>query len=100
MRQNPSAIFMYRIDSGEIVEANAAAVTLYGFSHKKLRQMTVYDLKAHFEQGGNDAGYVGGAPLIFSHRRCDGSIFPVEILWGVYYWGDTSYGYIVCRDVS
>ncbi len=65
--------------TGEILEANAAALTLYGYGRDELFQIRLFDLSAEPEislssirQGQT---YI---PVCF-HRKKDGTLFPVEI---------------------
>lgn len=70
--------------SGKIVEANDAAVTAYGYSARELREMNVRDLRAPESQATTERDWQaasGSAGALFetTHRRKDGSAFPVEV---------------------
>ncbi|MDG4554369.1 MAG: PAS domain S-box protein [Candidatus Competibacter sp.] len=70
--------------AGRIVEANAAAVAAYGWSVEELRGLNIRDLctpetLAKLEQHWLSTTGQEGALFESTHRRRDGSLFPVEI---------------------
>ena len=70
--------------TGDIVEANDAAVAAYGYSADELLGMNVRDLRTQKAQAVLERDWQGAAgPLgvLFEteHRRRDGSTFPVEV---------------------
>ncbi len=76
-------ILFMRFQDGHILEANAAAVQAYGYSHDELLALSISDLRgansnkltAEQMAQANDRG------ILFEtiHRRKDGSSFPVEV---------------------
>jgi len=75
-------LFIHR-DDGRLLEANAAAVTAYGYSREELLELTIHDLRAGPTQN-STAGQMAVADsqgILFEteHRRRDGSTFPVEV---------------------
>ncbi len=76
----PDAIFLLDEETANILEANRAAVHLYGYSRDELLTMQAMDLSAEpgqTEQSVKQATDVH-IPLRY-HRKKDGAIFPVEI---------------------
>jgi PAS domain S-box-containing protein len=72
-----------RRDDGRILEANKAAVDVYGYSRDELLALRIHDLRAR-ETKGLIADQLAKADLegiLFEsvHRRKDGSTFPVEV---------------------
>ena len=70
--------------SGNVVEANDAAVAAYGYSLDELRGMNIRDLRTVEAQAAIDRDWQGASgPLgvLFEtvNRRKDGSTFPVEV---------------------
>ncbi len=70
--------------TGDIVEANDAAVAAYGYSADELLRMNLRDLRTQEAQAAVERDWQGAAgPLgvLFEteHRRKDGSSFPVEV---------------------
>jgi len=79
------AIFLIDNETGQILEANQAAVCLYGYDRAALLRLKNVDLSAEPEETrrrtrGADANrdQVVTIPLRF-HRKKDGTVFPVEI---------------------
>jgi signal transduction histidine kinase len=70
----PEAVVLYDGESGLVVEANEAALQLYGYSAEELLRAPAADLR-----GGAPEGKPGPAPLLQEHRRKDGSGFPAEV---------------------
>ncbi|MCX6122489.1 MAG: PAS domain S-box protein [Ignavibacteriales bacterium] len=74
------ALFLIDDETGQIIEANAAASTLYGYQHQELLQMRNVDLSAEPDE----TSRAGKNPTetripIRYHRKKDGSVFPIEI---------------------
>jgi len=77
-------IFLLLDPSGNIVEANAAAVAAYGYSADELRRLNLRELRAPESQASlaqhwQASGRRGGALFETVHRRKDGSTFPIEV---------------------
>ena len=79
------ALFLIDNEVGQIIEANSAAVSLYGFSRDELISMRNIDLSAEPEMTQRAThgaplakGNVITIPLRF-HRKSNGLVFPVEI---------------------
>ena len=73
------AIMLADDDSGEIMEVNTAATTLYGYSRDEWLCMNRADVVAGpDETPGTVAGESMLTPVTW-HRRKDGKVFPVEI---------------------
>lgn len=77
-------IFLLLDPSGNIVEANDAAVAAYGYSASELRRMNIRDLRSPdsqttLEQNWEASTRPGGALFEAVHRRKDGSAFTVEV---------------------
>ena len=70
-------------DTGRILEANAAAIAAYGYSREDLLRMTIQDLRTSGTLAQTaaqmDEGERKGILFETSHRRKDGSTFPVEV---------------------
>lgn len=78
-------ILFLRLD-GQIVEANAAAVEVYGYARMTLLTMTIHDLRdpaTHplLADQMTQANQAAGRGIRFEtvHRRQDGTLFPVEV---------------------
>jgi PAS domain S-box-containing protein len=97
------AVFLIDNETGRLLEANAAASEMYGYSHDELMGMKNTDLSA--EPGDTEkvtttapAGSVV-VPLRY-HRRKDGTIFPVEINGRFFVSGTRSVHVAAIRDIT
>jgi PAS domain S-box-containing protein len=78
------AIVLVDNDSGRILESNAAASQLYGYTPDELRQMHNHDLSAEpadtrrVTQTSRVESGIVTVPLRF-HKKKDGTVFPTEI---------------------
>ena len=78
-------ILYLRRDDGRILEANAAAANVYGYTRDELQSLTIHELRvagadAHSLTEGQMAE-ADASGILFEavHRRKDGSTFPVEV---------------------
>jgi PAS domain S-box-containing protein len=76
-------ILFINIEDGHILEANNAAVNAYGYNHKELLSMTIWDLRAApgWDLVVDQIIEAKNKGIMFEaeHRRKNGSIFPVEV---------------------
>ena len=77
------ARLMVDAQSGNIIDANRSAVSLYGYSLEELLRMRHIDLSAEPEETRNTSAVATSSgniriPLRY-HRKKDGTVFPVEI---------------------
>jgi PAS domain S-box-containing protein len=76
-------IMFFRRCDGRVLDANAAATSTYGYTRDELMQLSVRDLRAqptHEELAAQMADAdVRGIRFETTHRRKDGSTFPVEV---------------------
>ena len=81
--QSRDIILFMRPDDGRIVEANAAAVNAYGYTHEELLTLSIHDLRGTDTQGliAAQMAEADARGILFEtvHRRKDGSTFPVEV---------------------
>ncbi len=75
------AIVMVDVETRRPIDANQAAVDLYGYAREELLALTASDLSVEPEDAAPDVGQgesVLRIPLRY-HRKKDGTVFPVEI---------------------
>jgi len=91
----PEAMVLYDAATGTIVEANVAALRLYGYTAPELLRTTATELR-----GGAPEGKPGPVPTTQRHRRKDGTEFTAEVTFTEY----TQQGRLLrvqsARDVS
>lgn len=93
-------IFMVDTDTGKIIEANASASKLYGYSREELLEMTTDDLSTQPDET-RIADQERHEPIpIRHHRRKDGSVFAVEINARHFRWHDRQVQVSAVRDIS
>lgn len=94
------AIFLIDSDSGEILDANATAVALYGYSHAELLRLRNVDVSVEPDKTRQAAlEQYTDIPLRF-HRKKDGTVFAVEITASHYLWQGRSVHIAAIRDIS
>ena len=90
---------------GRIVEANDAAVAAYGYAADDLRGLSVRDLypdetKADVDRQWAESERPGGALFETTHRRHDGTTFPVEVSASVIDIDGRPYRQSFVRDIT
>lgn len=91
--------------SGQLIECNRKACTSLGYSREELLRMNVFDVDANFNI--NQAQVVWDkiklnqpVTVLSSHRRKDGSTFPVEISFGCFDQGENRLYMSLVRDIT
>ncbi len=100
------AIFLIDNENGNILEVNAAASAMYGYSKEELLQKKNSDLSAQAEETRKvtrttpiNKSQVISIPLRF-HRKKDGTIFPVEITGRFFEWRGRPVHIAAIRDIT
>jgi PAS domain S-box-containing protein len=94
------AIFMVDNATGNILEANIAASTLYGFTHQELLKLKHTDLSV--EPSETRRVTLDEEVLVPArwHRKKDGTVFPVEITARHFVWEGAQVHIAAIRDIS
>jgi len=96
------AIVLVDAATQRLVDANRAAVELYGYGRDELLTLTAQDLTAEPASTSEAIGQSGAAlsiPLRW-HRRKDGSVFPVEITANRFELESRSFWLATVRDIT
>ncbi len=100
------AIFLIDNEDGKILEVNAAASAMYGYSKAELLRMKNSALSAEPEETRNvtrkteiNPEQVISIPLRY-HKKKDGTIFPVEITGRFFSWRGRSVHIAAIRDIT
>jgi len=96
------AVFLIDNETGRLLEANAAAETMYGFPREQLLQMRNTDLSAEPQatrKVTSESRGHAGVPLRW-HRKADGSVFPVEITGSFFEFQGRPVHIAAIRDIS
>jgi len=82
-RQHTAMILLIDPASGQIVDANDAAVAYYGYPYEQLLEMNIQQINAmgptETEQEIRRAAREQRAYFVFHHRLANGAIRPVEV---------------------
>jgi two-component system sensor histidine kinase AtoS len=101
-------IFMFEAegeDVGKIVSANQAAADMHGYSVDELLELKIQDLDSH-EDGAESPERIGRIlngewiDAEISHRRRDGTVFPVEISAGLLEFEGRKYILAFDKDIT
>jgi PAS domain S-box-containing protein len=94
------AIVLVDSETGQVLEVNAAATTLYGYTRNEWLRMNRAEISADPDPA-RRAPLEGTAraPLRW-HRKKDGTVFPVEITLSRFEWRGRSVQVAAIRDVS
>lgn len=94
------AIFLINAVTGEILQANQTAATLYGYEREELLAMKNFQLSAEPQETLRaTANKLNLVPMRI-HRKKDGTIFPVEITASHFTWKGNAVHLAAIRDVS
>ncbi len=98
------AILLIDTETSRLIDANTAAVHLYGFSKEELLKMHITELSAEADAmcgtaiKGNESN-TKAIPLTW-HRKKDGTTFPVEISCGLFEWSEFKVVCAIVRDIT
>lgn len=94
------AIFMIDADTGEILDANPATSSIYGYSHAELLLMKNTDVSAEPEKTSEATqNHLNRVPIRY-HKKKDGTIFPVELSAGFTRMGNRNIQIVTSRDIT
>ena len=87
----PDAIIIADAENKKIVDANPSALQLYGYSYEEMCGLSALALSAepekslrHIEDVARESVKRGSDGLAYRlHKRKNGTVFPVEIAWGI-----------------
>ena len=99
------AIMIFDAESRQFVDVNNAAIELYGYSREELLQLTQPAITAEPEASDHVinetlAGRLSELPHQSSHRKKDGTVFPVEIAECSFFLNGHQVACGVIRDIS
>jgi len=95
-----NAILMLDGTTGKIIEANASALRLYGYTRQELSAKTIYELSAEPDKTHGAMEQGQQIVEIRLHRKIDGTVFPVETFNSFFYWKDRRVLMAAIRDIT
>ncbi|AFM23561.1 PAS domain S-box protein [Desulfomonile tiedjei] len=101
IEQASDAIFVHDFH-GRFLEVNQQACISSGYSRDELLSLSVGDLDPDMEKRGDSSRFWPNLPATFesTHRRKDGTTFPVEIRLGPIEYGNTKVILSLVRDIA
>ena len=80
---NPNPMWVFDLETLTFLEVNEAAVQHYGYSREEFLAMTITDIRPPEKAGERKAIALASpsAASIWRHRRKDGSLIDVEVIW-------------------
>lgn len=94
------AILLIDGETCAIIEANASATRLYGFSRDELLSKKSYELTANPQEKCSPAKELQRHIPISLHRKKEGTEFPVEIFTSLCSWQKRTVLIVVIRDIT
>jgi len=94
------AIVLVDNSDGRILEANSAAVELYGYSYAELRRMCNTDVSAEPEKTQHATCLHSSRIPVRYHKKKDGTVFPVEIDAKHHNWHGSDVHICVIREIT
>ena len=81
---NPNPMWVFDLETQGFLEVNEAAIQHYGYSHSEFLAMTISDIRPPEKDRRHKAAIpdvAGEKGFIWRHRRKDGSLIDVEVVW-------------------
>jgi PAS domain S-box-containing protein len=94
------AIVMLDGTTGKIIEANASALKLYGYTRQDLPAKTIFELTAEPDKTREAMEQEQQIVQVGLHRKSDGTVFPVETFNSYFYWKDRRVLMVAIRDIT
>jgi PAS domain S-box-containing protein len=80
---NPNPVWVFDLETLAFLEVNEAAIQHYGYSRKEFLAMTISEIRPPEKNGQNKSAVpdAAGQGLVWRHRRKNGSLIDVEVVW-------------------
>jgi PAS domain S-box-containing protein len=100
--ENPQPMWVFDAETQEFLEANAAAVRLYGYSAEEFRTLHLSDIRTEEQSRRvrDDGSSEHGAPHIWTHRTKSGRLIDVEVAAKEIEYGGNKAELAVVMDVT
>ncbi|MGA2279024.1 MAG: PAS domain S-box protein [Verrucomicrobiota bacterium] len=99
---NPNPMWVFDHETLAFLEVNEAAIQHYGFSREEFLTKTLVDIRLTEKDGQPKTLPVGTADrsIIWRHRRKDGSLIDVEVVWSPIVFGERFAALAMATDVT
>jgi PAS domain S-box-containing protein len=80
---NPNPVWVFDLETQAFLEVNEAAIQHYGYSRKEFLAMTISDIRPPEKERPQKTSIpdAAGQGLIWRHRRKNGSMIDVQVIW-------------------
>ncbi|HEX5397969.1 MAG TPA: PAS domain S-box protein, partial [Verrucomicrobiae bacterium] len=80
---NPNPMWVFDLETQTFLEVNEAAIRHYGYARREFLAMTISELRAPEEDPVHKTAIpdTAGQGRVWRHRRSDGSLIDVEVIW-------------------
>jgi len=97
--------FWVDVENGAIIYANNAACKSLGYTKEELTNLTVMDVdinlaESQFQERAREAKAAKKSQFKTTHKRKDGTLFPVEVITTILGYGGKTYGIGYVIDIS
>jgi PAS domain S-box-containing protein len=99
---NPNPMWVFDLETQAFLEVNEAAIQHYGYSREEFLTRTLADIRPA-EKSGSPKTISLDAPdrkVIWRHRRKDGSLIDVEVVWSPLVFGERFAALAMASDVT
>lgn len=101
---NTAIMLLVAPNDGQILEANQAALTFYGYSRESILAMRITDLNTapmtEIKQAMDANSSPNGGKHHFQHRLADGSLKEVEVSYSHIQFGDRQVVHLIIHDIT
>jgi len=98
------AMLIVEPHSGNIVDANPAAISFYGYSREQLTAMRIFDINPQVQDETREdmhrAGNGTSSRFVFRHRLADGSLRSVEVFSGTIRFQGKTHLFSIITDIT
>jgi len=99
---NPNPMWVFDLETQAFLEVNEAAIQHYGYSREEFLTKTLADIRPADKNGRpqNAALDTAVRNIIWRHRRKDGSLIDVEVIWSPMVFGERLAALTMASDVT
>ncbi len=99
---NPNPMWVFDLETQAFLEVNEAAIQHYGYSREEFLTRTLADIRPSEKNGASQSAALDTADrnIIWRHRRKDGSLIDVEVIWSPMVFGERLAALTMATDVT
>jgi PAS domain S-box-containing protein len=99
---NPNPMWVFDLETQAFLEVNEAAIQHYGYSREEFLTRTLADIRPSEKNDRSQYAVLDTADrnIIWRHRRKDGSLIDVEVIWSPMVFGERLAALTMASDVT